>query len=84
MLMDDLLLKLTNLSIFQVVLALIIHVGVHEFRYCQIGSISQPLENPIAARSISGKSTNSQRSFDSMSLFGEITPRKYLMIYILK
>ena len=33
----------------------IIQVGGHENRYCQIGSISQPLGNPIAARLISGK-----------------------------
>ena len=62
----------------------ITQVGVHENRYCQIGSISQPLGNPIAARSISGKSTNSQRSFASISLFGDMMSRKYLMTHIVK
>ena len=52
--------------------------------YLQSGSISHPSGNPMTRRSISGKSTKSQRSLASISLSGEIMFRKYLMIQMLK
>ena len=51
--------------------------------HCHSGSNSQPSGNPIARRSISGKSMKSQRSLARKSLFGEIISRKYLMMQML-
>ena len=48
--------------------------------YCHKGSFSQPKGKPSALRSISGKSTKSQRSLASISLLGEMMLRKYLMM----
>ena len=46
------------------------------------GSSSHPFGNPRALRSISGKSTKSQRSLASISLFGLTTSSKYLIMQI--
>ena len=58
----------------------IIHVGAHENRYCQIGSISQFWGNPIARESMFGYLMNNQRSFEAMSLLGTIASIRYLVM----
>ena len=61
-----------------------------QFKYCFIeiylhrGSVSHPFGKPKAFLSISGKRINSACSLSSISLFGDIMPRKYLIMQRVK
>ena len=52
--------------------------------YCHNGSFSQPEGKPRAALSISGNVAKSLFILSSISLFGDIMSRKYLMMHISK
>ena len=52
--------------------------------YCHSGSFSQPEGKPRAALSISGNVAKRLFILSSISLFGEIISRKYLMMHISK
>lgn len=52
--------------------------------YCHSGSCSQLLGNPIAVMSILGYSDNKASIFAFISLLGEMTSRKYLIMHRLK
>ncbi len=52
--------------------------------YCHSGSFSQPEGKPRAALSISGNVAKSLFILSSISLFGDIMSRKYLIMHISK
>ena len=52
--------------------------------YCHNGSFSQPEGKPSAALSTSGNVAKSLLILSSISLFGDIMSRKYLMMHISK
>lgn len=52
--------------------------------YCHRGSFSQPEGKPRAALSISGNVAKSLFILSSISLFGDMMSRKYLMMHISK
>ena len=51
-----------------------------EQNYLHNGSISHPCGKPRAFKSISGNQMNNHVSLDCISLLGDITLRKYLMM----
>ena len=52
--------------------------------YCHSGSFSQPEGKPRAALSISGNVAKSLFTLSSISLFGDMMSRKYLMMHMSK
>lgn len=52
--------------------------------YLHNGSISHPCGNPRAFKSISGNRMNNHVSLDCISLLGDMTLRKYLIMQISK
>ena len=57
---------------------------VKDLLYCHNGSFSHPRGNPMAFMSMEGKALSRASIFVLISLFGEMTLRKYLMMQRLK